>query len=402
MGRKILLIILYLYAFIFSILKTIRKPNEWAEVHWLMDYRFGFIKRGLAGEIFGWFFHKDEFNILLVSAGILFLLYFLIFRIAIKEIFEENSSFYRILFLLIFFLSGYITFSAHLIGYFDHVIFLLTILVIFLNKKKKIFLSSFIVAFSIFIHEISFFLMLPVSCFALIIAENTNDFSFKNIFTFRLLKKLVLFLILPVFAIIAVLLCQELNDKNYFSLIFNYLKQYPFINDERANSLSSAYTTSFSYYFNDESPHFLQRLFVSKGTILFGIPIVFSLWMMFKEFELRKNIQLLFLIAIVGFIPLLLHAIAWDTYRIWSFPFMILFLIFWILSSKFKAESNSQRNLSTLEMLFFFLSFLLVALVPNILFDNEVERFSLITRIIIIIPVFFILFFIKKAPIEKN
>jgi len=391
------LVVLYLYALIFSVLKTIRLPNEWAEAHWLMDYRFGFIKRGLAGEIFGWVFEKNEFNILLVSAGILFLLYSLIFKIAVKEIIKDDNSFYRILFFLIFFLSGYIVFSAHLIGYFDHLVFLLTILVIFLIKKKKIFLSSLIVTFSIFVHEISFFLMLPISCFALIITEDSNkSFSFKNIFTAYLLKKLALFLVLPFFSIIIVSLYQEINGKDYFSLIYNYLKEYSFINNRRADSLSSAYTTSFSYYFNDESPHFLQRLFISKGTILFGIPILFSLWMILKEFNLKQHFQLFFLLAVVSFIPLLLHAIAWDTYRIWSFPFMILFLGFWILSSKFKIEHKESRKLSTLEIAFFLLSFFLVTLIPNILFDNEVEKFSLITRSIIILPIFLILYFLKK------
>lgn len=397
MNRKVLLVVLYLYALIFSVLKTIRLPNEWAEAHWLMDYRFGFVKRGLAGEIFGWFFEKNEYNILVISSGILFLLYFLIFRIAVKEVFKEVNSFYRILFFLIFFLSGYVVFSAHLIGYFDHLVFLLTILVVFLVKKKKIFLSSLIVTFSIFIHEISFFLMLPISCFALIITEDPDkNFSFKNIFTSYLLKKLALFLVLPFFSIIIVSLYQEINGKDYFSLIYNYLKKYPFINDRRADSLSSAYTTSFSYYFNDESPHFFQRLFISKGTILFGIPILFSLWMIFKEFNLKQHFQLFLLLAIVSFVPLLLHAIAWDTYRIWSFPFMILFLGFWILSSKFKIEHKESRNLSTLEIVFFILCFLLVTLIPNILFDNEVERFPLIARSIIILPIFLILYFLKK------
>jgi predicted membrane channel-forming protein YqfA (hemolysin III family) len=118
--------------------------------------------------------------------------------------------------------------------------------------------------------------------------------------------------------------------------------------------------------------------------------------MIFKEFNLKQHFQLFLLLAIVSFVPLLLHAIAWDTYRIWSFPFMILFLGFWILSSKFKIEHKESRNLSTLEIVFFILCFLLVTLIPNILFDNEVERFPLIARSIIILPIFLILYFLKK------
>jgi hypothetical protein len=397
MNRKVLLVVLYLYALIFSVLKTIRLPNEWAEAHWLMDYRFGFIKRGLAGEIFGWLFEKNQFNILILSVGILFLLYVLIFRIAVKETFKQENSFYRILFFLIFFLSQYVVFSAHVIGYLDHIVFLLTILVIFLIKQKKFFLASAIATIGILVHEISFFLMLPISCFALIVTEMPNvNFSFRNIFSTNIFKKLVLFLLLPFLSTVSVSLYQEMNGENYFSLIFNYLKQIPFISEKAADSVSSAYTKSFSYYFQEESGSFFQRLMLSKGTVFYGIPILFSSWMIFKEFNLKQNFQLFVLLIIVSFFPLLLHAIAYDTYRIWSFPFMILFLGFWILGSKFKIEHKESRKLSTLEIIFFLLSFFLITLIPNILFDYEVERFSLIARLIIIIPIFLVLYFLQK------
>jgi hypothetical protein len=397
MSRKVLLIILYLYALVFSVLKTIRFPNDWSEAHWMLDYRFGFIKRGFAGEIFGWFFQKNEFTILILSGLILLLLYVLIFRIAVKETFKQENSFYRILFFLIFFLSQYVVFSAHLIGYLDHVVFLLTISVIYLIKKKKIFFSSVIAAISIFIHEISFFLMIPISCFALIVTEIPDEkFSFKSIFSMKFLKKLVLFLLLPFLAAISVSAYQEIHGENYFFTIFNYLKQISFISEKTADSVSSAYTKSFSYYFKEESGNFIQRLFISRGTVLYGIPILFSLWMIFKEFRFKQNFQLVLVLAIISFIPLLLHAIAYDTYRIWSFPFMILFLGFWILSSKFSIKKEEVRKLSILELVFFIISFLSVALIPNILFDNEVERFSLITRLIIIVPLFIILYFLKS------
>jgi hypothetical protein len=36
---------------LFTLTKSIRMPNDWAEAHWLIGYQFGFIKRGLPGEI---------------------------------------------------------------------------------------------------------------------------------------------------------------------------------------------------------------------------------------------------------------------------------------------------------------------------------------------------------------
>jgi hypothetical protein len=45
MNRKVLLVLLYLYALVFSVLKTIRFTNDWYEAHWMLDYSFGIIKR---------------------------------------------------------------------------------------------------------------------------------------------------------------------------------------------------------------------------------------------------------------------------------------------------------------------------------------------------------------------
>jgi hypothetical protein len=397
MNRKILLIILYLYALVFSVFKTIRLPNDWSEAHWMLDYRFGFIKRGLGGEIFGWLFEKNEHTIFILSAGILFVLYTLIFRIAIKETFKRENDFHRILFFLIFFLSQYIVFSAHLIGYLDHVVFLLTILIIYLIKQEKIFLASIGAVLSIFIHEISFFLMLPISCFALIVTTFQNEqFSLRKIFSTNVLKKLVVFLLLPFIATIFVAVYQEIDSENHFSTIFNYLRQIPFIAEVPADSVSSAYTKSFTYYFKEESGHFIQRLLISTCTIFYGIPILFSLWMIFKEFKLKQNFQLLLLLAVISFIPLLLHAIAFDTYRIWAFPFMILFLAFWILSSKLSIGKEKTERLSIIEIAFFIIAFFLVTIIPNHLFDKEVERISLIVRFIMLLPIFLILYFLRK------
>ena len=41
-------------ALVATVLRTIRWPNDWAEAHWLLDYRFGFVKRGLVGQVFTW------------------------------------------------------------------------------------------------------------------------------------------------------------------------------------------------------------------------------------------------------------------------------------------------------------------------------------------------------------
>jgi len=37
------------WAMVITMARAVRYPNDFAEAHWLLDYRFGFIKRALAG-----------------------------------------------------------------------------------------------------------------------------------------------------------------------------------------------------------------------------------------------------------------------------------------------------------------------------------------------------------------
>jgi len=403
MGRKLLLFFTYLYALFFSIAKTLRLPNKWSESHWMMDYRFGFVKRGLGGEIFGWFFRKDEFSILILSAGILLLLYIAIIGIAVKETLKRGKNINTLLFFVVFLLSQYIIFSAHLIGYLEHVVFLLTLPVVYLIRSKKYFLASLIAVFSIFIHEISLFLMLPVSTFALLVFESPDPpFTFGNMFSGGMIKKILAFSGLPVLTVVGLSLFHEQEGSNYVLTVFNYLKSIPFIPENVARSVTSAYTQSFSLSFQEQRSHFFQRVFISKATVFYGIPILFLLWMIFKEFRLKRNIRLFILLAAVASIPLLMHSIAYDTYRIWTFPFMILFLGFWVLSLKFKFNRAEADTLSVPEILFFMVSFLLVAVSPNILFDEETERFSLPVKLMLALPVFLMLYILKKPQSKSD
>ncbi|MBT2623274.1 hypothetical protein [Chryseobacterium sp. ISL-6] len=376
-------------------------PNNWSEAHWVMDYKFGFIKRGLAGELFSFFLEKTEQNILFISVFILIILYASLLFIAYRETVRSKEGIETVLFYVIFFLSQYIIFTAHLIGYLDHLIFLLTILVIWLLKSRKVLLPSVLVSISILIHEISFFLMVPICCFALIISEiDENGFSIKDILARGMVKKILIFLILPLITTFGVSIYQEILGTTDHSQIFNYLEHFQFMDKKAADSVASAYTVKFTEYFSEESPHFFQRIFVSKGSVFFGIPILFMMYLVYRRFK-RINIYLLLLLAVIVLFPLCLHAIAWDTYRIWSFPFMILFLGFWILNSKITSRSDASEKMFLIEIIFAVISILFVSLVPNNLLDNEVERFSLLERLVILLPLLIIWFYYyKKAPIK--
>jgi hypothetical protein len=42
---------LVVWAMVITMARAVRPPNDFAEAHWLLDYRFGFIRRGFAGSL---------------------------------------------------------------------------------------------------------------------------------------------------------------------------------------------------------------------------------------------------------------------------------------------------------------------------------------------------------------
>ena len=397
MKSRISVFLILFYTLAFSVGKTLRFPNDWAESHWLMDYRFGFIKRGLAGEIFGWLFPKTELSITILSAIILFALYFLFFLISGKEIFKKEFEVKKILFYLLFFSSQYIVFSAHLIGYLDHLVLLFTFLTVFLIRKKQIFIASLVAAFSVLIHEISFFILMPISVFALMISQiSTEDFSLKLIVKKRNIFQILQFLLLPLLALLSIFLFHDGESLQHVK-VFNYLKKYSFIEENPADSVASGFTKSFFYQWEAQSPHFFQRVFVSTCTVFYGIPMLAMAFFIFKFFDFKKKLDLFLLLNAVCFSPLLLHAIAYDTYRIWTFPFIMLFLVFWILQM-YQFPKNEKSSLNIFELFLFAISIIFTLFIPNHLFDGEVERFSFQTRVLCSFPLVFGLIFILKKP----
>jgi cytochrome bd-type quinol oxidase subunit 2 len=83
--------------------------------------------------------------------------------------------------------------------------------------------------------------------------------------------------------------------------------------------------------------------------------------------------------------PLLLHAVAWDTARIWTYTIVAAFGCLWLSVATDGASRAPARR------------WLLAAAVPLVvanvvgrspLMDGQVERFSLATRLLLYLPCF--------------
>ena len=117
-----------------TVLRAVRRPNDWAEAHWLVDYRFGFIKRGLTGFLFSKICGDTvapELAILLVSSALLMLFLFVVWLFSVRIWIRTGRQEDVLVVLFLFLSSPYFVMAGHLNGYFDNILIMLTMMGIF-------------------------------------------------------------------------------------------------------------------------------------------------------------------------------------------------------------------------------------------------------------------------------
>jgi hypothetical protein len=388
-NNSIYLLTGFIIILIITALRAFRLPNDWAEAHWLINYDVAFIKRALTGTIFKPLIYLNESSnvelcISLISIFFLLLFYFSLLFICFRIVKNFHFNISSTLLVLLFLTSPYVVMSAHLNGYTDNIIILLSISAIILILKNKIWTASIIIFIGVFIHEnILLVARPPVFCIAYLKYLKIKPETGKGRYFLR--NYFPLFL-LPFLAFVIIFFNQVVFiNAGVKRDLTAHLSEFDFIKDDRNILVPKELTKSFFYYLKTESPKFFDRI-ISLNLIRIFIPL--SLIMLF----IRKNIKSAgipkkFFIAVIFsvLVPLTLHLIAWDMHRIWTYPLISAMLILWGLSEFF---SNMQFSKNYSRPLVFAL---IAAIIFNLfihtpLMDNEFERFSNGLRILMYTP----------------
>ncbi|WP_139262485.1 hypothetical protein [Chryseobacterium polytrichastri] len=223
-----------------------------------------------------------------------------------------------------------------------------------------------------------------------------EKFSFKEVLNLKLLKKSFLFLAFPVAMMFFLSYYQEIYGKDNYLDLFNYLHGLAFITTDIADLVATSYTEKFTYYLETESKGFFIKMLYHK-CFAFSIPILFLLFIVYKEYQ-RIGLPLFLIFTIAVLAPLLLHFVAWDVYRIWAFPYMTMFLGYWILNLKFKNNTDQPKQFPVSLIIISTLVMFFLAINQPDLFDFEVARFTLIERILMVMPILVGFIFYIKAP----
>jgi hypothetical protein len=149
-----------------SIGKAIRLPNYKSAIQAQIDYRFGFVKRGMYGEIFTRPLHLEHYHRYVVFSWLTLalmvaVLLLLTWRSGLRERLLTGEA------AALFFSSYSLTYMSHMVGYFEVILALLTMGLLFVRSVRWRFLLSLPVAvFALTLHEMFLIVFLPVLLFS--------------------------------------------------------------------------------------------------------------------------------------------------------------------------------------------------------------------------------------------
>ncbi len=408
--KRYLIIIQIILIYSVSIAKTIRWPNDWAEAHWLLSYNFGFIRRALPGTILTHLFpNKSGFSTaesLIISTSLLLLILFSIsflwisYRIIKRSSLSLTSNFI----VLVFLSSPFIVMSGHINGYFDNIIIMLAILSSLFARDKKYWLSSITLSVGVLVHESILIIGLPSVLF-FVFVQFINGGGREEIQNtpYRLIYNLLKISIMPIFIYIVLSVTQYyfIDQGHLQDQLINYLSSYSFIEENRHYIVPLALTTSITEFWKTQSPDFIKRITQPIHLLQIGLPLIYLLYFAWQiVMEYKKKYILYFLLITITIMPLALHAIAWDTNRIWTYPLVVAFLGIWAMSENKLIQFQTNIKIEYPLCLVILLTQIFLH-VPRL--DNFSERFLPVTRIFLFMPslillVANILLFFKPEP----
>lgn len=365
-----------LWAFGVTLLRGLRRPNDWAEAHWLIGYDFGLIKRGLPATLLRPFTaaspERAEMAITLVATALTALLCLVLIAVCGSILRRAGFSRNAVVAVAVFATSPFVVMTGHLNGYFDAPIVLLTVLAVTLAWRGRAGWAALALTIGLLVHETIFIIGFPTVIWAALLA-NRRDVATGQAAARRLAP-----LLAPLVAFAALFVYQSfaIDAAELESTLITHLETFPFIQYDQEVIVPRAFAKSFVAHFQSQSPRVWGRLF-DPGLMLAMLPTV-AVWLLFIRQALRAANtprRLIMAAGLLPFLPLALHLIAWDTARIWSYPIIVALLVGWVAClaaepARLRAADSrllTVLGLSTLPLNVF-------GRVP--LMDWRVERFS--------------------------
>lgn len=380
------------WTFIVTAARAIRLPNDFSEAHWLLDYRFGFIKRGLIGSLCNFVTNclglQMNPRLIVALSFVIFCsmsaaVFILLYRMSRQRYLADD-----ILVLgAVFASSPFVVMSAHLLGYFDALLYVCAIASVALTLNDRPLIAALVSVLAIASHESYLVIGFPLVCLASVAMLTSSNRRFG-------LSRYIIALSLPIAAFVAISVLQNLTTDAALlrNQITDHLNSFGFV-PTRSRAVANYQTTTFLDYFRQQSPFFIERLLNPVIVAAVGPSLITLLFFAHTSFGIRALSPSSLMVLSAGCAPLAMHAVAWDTARISTYLIGGAFIVCWILSETRKAQERTDNSI--LLIAFFALILNIFNRIP--LMDARIERFSNMLRLVQYLPVIVLFFFIATA-----
>lgn len=364
-----------LWTILVTLARGIREPNDFAAAHWLIDYRFGFIRRGLAGTLvslfcgitgleasYGLIVAVGALGLVAVTACFLWALSILLRRAD----WDLGTS----IFCVIMAGSPMIVLTGHLLSYLDAVFILLLVAALAALHGNQYLLAAGIQIIAVLVHESYLLVGWPAVVAACYIWRKPPGRAWVAAAA-------------PALVPLAVVALEPWSPDAKAALqhaLTLRLTEAGYIVPFKAELVPRYLLMSFREVWSIESPRFFSRIFDFHRLILFG-PVLAAMAVQARKLH-REWWTILLAVT-----PLVIHAVAWDTTRIWGYTLITGFAIVVILAL---APPAAARPV-TLPPGWMVAGVFAIALAMNVkghlpLMDSEVDRFDLVGRGILYLP----------------
>ncbi|HKB11152.1 MAG TPA: hypothetical protein VKD69_10870 [Vicinamibacterales bacterium] len=385
MIRKAAIVFALVWALVVTCLRSARLPNNFATEHWLIDYRFGFVKRGLIGSVVAVATALGGTRPSEALIDALSIVLFIVFCGAIlwaglRIVRRSGWSPGATAVVLAFLSSPFVVMSAHLIGYYDDIVVILTLTSLWLLFKRRPWAAAAVLSISVLVHENALLIGLPVFAWACWhVADDARPEAATGSRWRRLLPAI---LPLAVFALLTVRLSTAPHRLERD--LTAYLSTYPFVAGTIADvRVPHWITITFNDSYLLHRGHVQERL-LSQPMIALVLPTLLALLGALFEARATAAVSIESAIALViCLVPESMHVMAWDTSRIWTYPIVSAFLLVWV-----DAELRPSKSAtSQLVVLISLVALVLNAIGVTPLMDGLRDRFDVTTRLLLYAPV---------------
>jgi hypothetical protein len=283
--------------------------------------------------------------------------------------------------LLAFATSSYVVMSAHVIGYFDNLLVLLAVAACALAMRGRTWAAAGVLAVAVLVHETILLVGLPTVVFVAALRDSRAPAAAPPLRRFAPL-------LLPAGVFVALVAYQSLflDAEAMRYRITSHLLRFDFVDPKHAEWVAAAYVAQFSKYVATMVPELTKRL-LSPGHVL-HVGFTLAVLLAFAERRLRAlpdGRALFRLLLATALLPLALHAAAWDTSRLWTYPQLAALLGLWGCCRLVPPPDREPATSPLLAIVS------LMVLMQNVLFsiplmDKQVQLWNDEMRILLYLP----------------